>query len=310
MDLSTILKFTHVLRSPPLGRRRFHHDPRRYSARTRTASTAEDPACPSSAPRCAFLAPRFFMPVSLDLHPWQRPCPSLRRGLGLATLHRLRAWPESIFTSQLRRACPWPVLRESHSRWPTTGAPPRPCHSCSPLLSPGGLRLRRSSSAIVFLMVVKPSWQRLRHHRQDIGARSSPSRALATFRPAQEHDRLRGLHPTAPGRVTLHPCQAQHPRFIHLRTHTEHSLLEGAVPVKKLVDLCKAAQNMPAVAVTDTNNMFAALEFSVTATRRRASSPSPAARSASPMTPPSPARNGLACPRIHRALGPGPKRAT
>ena len=54
------------------------------------------------------------------------------------------------------------------------------------------------------------------------------------------------------------------PRFIHLRTHTEHSLLEGAVPVKKLVDLCKAA-SMPAVAVTDTNNMFAALEFSVTA---------------------------------------------
>ena len=54
------------------------------------------------------------------------------------------------------------------------------------------------------------------------------------------------------------------PRFIHLRVHTEHSLLEGAVPVKKLVALCDAA-GMPAVAVTDTNNMFAALEFSVTA---------------------------------------------
>ena len=49
------------------------------------------------------------------------------------------------------------------------------------------------------------------------------------------------------------------PRFIHLRTHTEHSLLEGAVPVKKLVKLCVAAA-MPAVAVTDSNNMFAALE--------------------------------------------------
>ena len=54
------------------------------------------------------------------------------------------------------------------------------------------------------------------------------------------------------------------PRFIHLRVHTEHSLLEGAVPVKKLVDLCRTA-SMPAVAVTDTNNMFAALEFSETA---------------------------------------------
>ncbi len=54
------------------------------------------------------------------------------------------------------------------------------------------------------------------------------------------------------------------PRFIHLRIHTEYSLLEGAVPVKKLVKLCEAA-GTPAVAVTDTNNMFAALEFSVTA---------------------------------------------
>ena len=54
------------------------------------------------------------------------------------------------------------------------------------------------------------------------------------------------------------------PRFIHLRTHTQYSLLEGAVPVKKLPALC-AAHDMPAVAMTDTNNMFAALEFSVTA---------------------------------------------
>jgi DNA polymerase-3 subunit alpha len=55
------------------------------------------------------------------------------------------------------------------------------------------------------------------------------------------------------------------PRFIHLRVHTEHSLLEGAMPVKKLVGTC-VERSMPAVAVTDTNNMFAALEFSVTAT--------------------------------------------
>ncbi|MEP3295106.1 MAG: DNA polymerase III subunit alpha [Pseudoruegeria sp.] len=54
------------------------------------------------------------------------------------------------------------------------------------------------------------------------------------------------------------------PRFIHLRVHSEYSLLEGAVPVKKLSGLC-AKNEMPAVAITDTNNMFAALEFSVTA---------------------------------------------
>ncbi len=52
------------------------------------------------------------------------------------------------------------------------------------------------------------------------------------------------------------------PKFIHLRVHTEYSLLEGAVRVKKLPDLARAA-GMPAVAVTDTNNMFGALEFSV-----------------------------------------------
>ncbi|QFT61560.1 DNA polymerase III subunit alpha [Roseivivax sp. THAF30] len=54
------------------------------------------------------------------------------------------------------------------------------------------------------------------------------------------------------------------PRFIHLRVHTEYSLLEGAVRLKKLPGLCEK-MGMPAVAVTDKNNLFAALEFSVTA---------------------------------------------
>ncbi|MGP6087367.1 DNA polymerase III subunit alpha [Antarctobacter jejuensis] len=52
------------------------------------------------------------------------------------------------------------------------------------------------------------------------------------------------------------------PRFIHLRLHTEYSLLEGAVRLKKLPGLI-ADMGMPAVAVTDTNNLFSALEFSV-----------------------------------------------
>ena len=52
------------------------------------------------------------------------------------------------------------------------------------------------------------------------------------------------------------------PKFIHLRLHTEYSLLEGAIKVKKLPSLCRD-MSMPAVAVTDTNNLFAALEFSV-----------------------------------------------
>jgi DNA polymerase-3 subunit alpha len=54
------------------------------------------------------------------------------------------------------------------------------------------------------------------------------------------------------------------PRFIHLRVHSEHSLLEGAVPVRRLPAMARAA-GMPAVALTDTNNLFAALEFSTLA---------------------------------------------
>ncbi|MFT6459759.1 PHP domain-containing protein, partial [Pseudophaeobacter arcticus] len=38
------------------------------------------------------------------------------------------------------------------------------------------------------------------------------------------------------------------PRFIHLRSHTEYSLLEGALRLKKLPDLCKKHE-MPAIAV-------------------------------------------------------------
>ena len=56
------------------------------------------------------------------------------------------------------------------------------------------------------------------------------------------------------------------PTFIHLRVHTEYSLLEGAMRVKKLPAMVADA-GMPAVAVTDTNNMFCALEFSETAVK-------------------------------------------
>nr|WP_319249216.1 DNA polymerase III subunit alpha [uncultured Celeribacter sp.] len=51
------------------------------------------------------------------------------------------------------------------------------------------------------------------------------------------------------------------PTFIHLRVHTEYSLLEGAMRLKKLNGIV-TDMGMPAVAVTDTNNLFCALEFS------------------------------------------------
>src|SRR3954467_10023918 len=52
--------------------------------------------------------------------------------------------------------------------------------------------------------------------------------------------------------------------FIHLRVHSAHSLSEGAMKIKELVKLCQK-QAMPAVAVTDTGNLFGALEFSLAA---------------------------------------------
>ena len=54
--------------------------------------------------------------------------------------------------------------------------------------------------------------------------------------------------------------------FIHLHAHTAYSLAEGAIPVKDLVKLC-VAENMPAVAMTDTNNLFGALEFATEAAK-------------------------------------------
>ncbi len=51
--------------------------------------------------------------------------------------------------------------------------------------------------------------------------------------------------------------------FVHLRIHSAYSLSEGAVRVKDMVKLCRA-MDMPAVAMTDTDNLFGALEFSKT----------------------------------------------
>jgi len=48
--------------------------------------------------------------------------------------------------------------------------------------------------------------------------------------------------------------------FIHLHAHSAYSLSEGAIKAEKLPALAKAA-GMPAVALTDTANLFGALEF-------------------------------------------------
>ena len=51
------------------------------------------------------------------------------------------------------------------------------------------------------------------------------------------------------------------PGFIHLHVHSSYSLLEGALTIARLCELAKA-DRQPALALTDTDNMFGALEFS------------------------------------------------
>jgi DNA polymerase-3 subunit alpha len=49
--------------------------------------------------------------------------------------------------------------------------------------------------------------------------------------------------------------------FVHLRVHSAYSLLEGALTIPKLTALAQA-DGAPALALTDSNNLFGALEFS------------------------------------------------
>ena len=49
-------------------------------------------------------------------------------------------------------------------------------------------------------------------------------------------------------------------RFVHLRLHTEFSLQDSVVRIPELVERV-AALGMPAIAVTDQNNLFAMVKF-------------------------------------------------
>src|SRR3989440_7840641 len=51
------------------------------------------------------------------------------------------------------------------------------------------------------------------------------------------------------------------PGLVHLHVHSSYSLLEGALPIARLCELAKS-DRQPALALTDSDNMFGALEFS------------------------------------------------
>jgi len=55
--------------------------------------------------------------------------------------------------------------------------------------------------------------------------------------------------------------------FVHLHTHSEYSLLDGACPVQQLVDQAYKF-DMPALALTDHGNLFGAIDFYQTARKR------------------------------------------
>ncbi|MDB5478759.1 MAG: polymerase alpha subunit, partial [Alphaproteobacteria bacterium] len=57
------------------------------------------------------------------------------------------------------------------------------------------------------------------------------------------------------------------PEFIHLHVHSAYSLAEGAMKVGKILDTC-VKNDMPAIAITDTNNLFGAMEFSLNAVKK------------------------------------------
>ncbi|WP_295806431.1 DNA polymerase III subunit alpha [uncultured Nitratireductor sp.] len=54
--------------------------------------------------------------------------------------------------------------------------------------------------------------------------------------------------------------------FIHLKVHSAYSLLEGALPLGKVIGHA-LKDEAPAIAVTDTNNLFGALEFAQKASK-------------------------------------------
>src|SRR5258705_5438480 len=52
----------------------------------------------------------------------------------------------------------------------------------------------------------------------------------------------------------------QHSDFVHLHNHSDYSLLDGASPIPRMVELA-AKLEMPALALTDHGALFGAVEF-------------------------------------------------
>jgi DNA polymerase-3 subunit alpha len=76
------------------------------------------------------------------------------------------------------------------------------------------------------------------------------------------HGGLRAMETTIrSASETRQAAARQGPQFVHLKVHSAYSLLEGALQIARLAKLAGALR-MPAVGLTDSNNMFGVLEFS------------------------------------------------
>ena len=68
-------------------------------------------------------------------------------------------------------------------------------------------------------------------------------------------------------RGDLQSTSMGYPQFVHLHVHTDYSLLDGACETTELLDEA-SRQKMPAVAITDHGNLFAAANFFNEASKR------------------------------------------
>ena len=51
-------------------------------------------------------------------------------------------------------------------------------------------------------------------------------------------------------------------KFVHLRNYTQYSLSKGALRIPEIINFCRKEEN-PAVAISDFNNLFGSMEFSL-----------------------------------------------
>src|ERR1700730_4120629 len=98
------------------------------------------------------------------------------------------------------------------------------------------------------------------HLRSPLDSQMASIMVAAKLAGAKTADAKSGA--TKPGAAKMaNEAQAQNPGFVHLHVHSSYSLLEGALSIGRLAEMAKK-KRQHAPALTDTDNMFGALEFS------------------------------------------------